>query len=140
MSPVRGVVEKGCLKLAKTLGTENAVTVTLNSTFTTRTNLCPSVAVAGAKSPTKTLNGDETMLRFDLNWARSNIGCKVNLHLKDGSVIVNVLITKAFRSNNESSALYYTIPPRNKFGKVFLKEIAWAERLDSHLLMTSAVA
>jgi len=58
-SPVRGVVNKGCLKLAKTLGTENAVTATLNSTFTTRTKLCPSAAVAGAKSPTKTLNGEK---------------------------------------------------------------------------------
>lgn len=80
------------------------------------------------------------MLRFDLNWARSKIGCKVNLHLKDGSVIVNVLITNALRSNSESSVLYYTSPLRNKFGKVHLREIAWAERLDSHLFMTSDVA
>jgi len=80
------------------------------------------------------------MLRFDLNWARSNIGRKVNLHLKDGSVIVNVLITNALKSNHESSVLYYTIPLRNKFGKVHLREIAWAERLDSNLFMTSSVA
>ena len=80
------------------------------------------------------------MLRFDLNWARSKIGCKVNLHLKDGSVIVNVLITNALKSKHESSALYYTSPLRNKFGKVHLREIAWAERLDSHLFMTSDVA
>jgi len=72
------------------------------------------------------------MLRFDLNWARSNIGRKVNLHLKDGSVIVNVLITNALKNNHESSALYYTIPLRSRLGKVNLKEIAWAERLDSH--------
>jgi len=80
------------------------------------------------------------MLRFDLNWARSNIGRKVNLHLKDGSVIVNVLITNALRSNHESSVLHYTIPLRNKFGKVPLREIAWAERLDSHLFITSKAA
>jgi hypothetical protein len=80
------------------------------------------------------------MLRFDLNWARSNIGRKVNLHLKDGSVIVNVLITNALKGNQESSALYYTIPLRNKFGKVHLREIAWAERLDVHLFTTSGVA
>jgi len=80
------------------------------------------------------------MLRFDLNWARSNIGQKVNLHLKDGSVIVNVLITKALKSNHESSVLHYSIPFRNKFGKVHLKEIAWAERLDSHLFLTSGLA
>jgi len=79
------------------------------------------------------------MLRFDLNWARSNIGRKVNLHLKDGSVIINVLITKALKSKKENSALYYTIPLRNKFGKVHLKEIAWAERLDSHLFATGGV-
>lgn len=53
-SPVRGVVKKGCLKLAKTLGTESALTITLNSTFTTRTKPCLSAAVAGAKSLTKT--------------------------------------------------------------------------------------
>jgi len=80
------------------------------------------------------------MLRFDLNWARSNIGRKVNLHLKDGSVIVNVLITNALKSSRKSSVLHYTIPSRNKFGKVHLREIAWAERLDSHLFMTSDVA
>jgi len=80
------------------------------------------------------------MLRFDLNWARSNIGRKVNLHLKDGSVIVNVLITNASRSIHESSVLYYTIPPRNKVGKVNLREIDWVERLDTHLLVTSGVA
>jgi hypothetical protein len=80
------------------------------------------------------------MPRFDLNWARSNVGRKVNLHLKDGSVIVNVLITKALRKAHENSSLYYTVPIKNKIVKVFLQEIAWAERLDSHLLMTSSVA
>jgi hypothetical protein len=82
----------------------------------------------------------EPVLRFDLNWARSNIGRKVNIHLKDGSVIVNVLITNAFKSNRENSALYYTIPLRNKFGRVPLRDIAWAERLDTHLSMSSGVA
>jgi len=80
------------------------------------------------------------MLRFDLNWARSNIGRKVNLHLKDGSVIVNVLIANAFKNKQESSALYYTIPLRNGLGKVHLKEIAWAERLDTSLFTTNEAA
>jgi len=79
------------------------------------------------------------MLRFDLNWARSNIGHKVNLHLKDGSVIVNVLITNALKSQHESSALYYAVPLTEKFGKVYLREIAWAERLDPHLFLTGGV-
>ena len=82
----------------------------------------------------------KTMLRFDLNWARSNIGHKVNIHLKDGSVIVNVLITSAFKSNHESSALYYAIPLRSKFGKVSLREIEWAERIDTYFFMPNSVA
>jgi len=53
-SPVRGVVKKGCLKLAKTLGTESALTAILNFTFITRTKPCPSATVAGAKLLTKT--------------------------------------------------------------------------------------
>jgi len=82
------------------------------------------------------------MLKFDLNWARSNVGRRVNLHLKDGSVIINVLITRALRvrGNCERSVLHYAIPQRNKNGKVFLKEIAWAERLDSQMFASDEVA
>jgi hypothetical protein len=75
------------------------------------------------------------MLRFDLNWARSNIGQKVNLHMKDGSVIVNVLIAHALKDSREISAIYYTTPLRSRLSKVHLNEIAWIERLDSHLLI-----
>ena len=82
----------------------------------------------------------KTMLRFDLNWARSNIGQKVNLHMKDGSVIVNVLIAHALKDSHEISAIYYTSPLKSKLGKVCLNEIAWIERLDSHLLMTEGAA
>jgi len=80
------------------------------------------------------------MLRFDLNWARSNVGRKMNIHLKDGSVIVNVLVTRALRRSDESSILYYSIPLRNKFGKVPLRDIVWAERLDAHLLTVGGAA
>jgi len=80
----------------------------------------------------------DSMLRFDLNWARSNIGQKVNLHMKDGSVIVNVLIAHALKDSNEISAIYYTSPLKSRVGKVYLNEIAWAERLDTHLLTESA--
>jgi hypothetical protein len=80
------------------------------------------------------------MLRFDLNWARSNIGQKVNLHMKDGSVIVNVRIMHALKDEHQSSAIYYTIPFRNRLGKVHLNEIAWAERLDTSLVSIGEVA
>jgi hypothetical protein len=49
---------KRWLKCAKTRGTANALTVTLKSTFTTRTRRCQSAADAGAKSPTKKYNGE----------------------------------------------------------------------------------
>ena len=75
-----------------------------------------------------------------MNWARSNIGRKVNLHLKDGSVIINVLITHALRDSRENSAIYYTTPLKSRMGKVNLNQIAWAERLDTHLLATGTVA
>lgn len=80
------------------------------------------------------------MLRFDLNWARSNIGQKVNLHMKDGSVIVNVLIAHALKDSHETSAIYYTTPLKSRLGKVHLNEIAWAERLDANLIPTSRIA
>ncbi len=80
------------------------------------------------------------MLRFDLNWARSNVGQKVNLHMKDGSVIVNVLITHALKDSHEISAIYYTTPLKRRLGKVYLNEVAWAERLDAHVLTTAAIA
>ena len=49
---------KGWLKRAKTRGTANALTATLNSTFTIRTRHCQYAADAGAKSPTKKYNGE----------------------------------------------------------------------------------
>lgn len=80
------------------------------------------------------------MLRFDLNWARSNIGQKVNLHMKDGSVIVNVLIAHALKDSHEISAIYYMTPLKSRLDKVHLNEIAWAERLDTSLFPTDRIA
>jgi hypothetical protein len=60
--------------------------------------------------------------------------------MKDGSVIVNVLITHALKDGHQNSAIYYTIPFRNRLGKVHLNEIDWAERLDTSLVSTSEVA
>ena len=51
------------------------------------------------------------MERFDLNSARSVVGHNVNLHLKDGSVIINVLITEVERKNRgKRVTVYYTTP------------------------------
>jgi hypothetical protein len=75
------------------------------------------------------------MSRIDLNVARSHIGQKVNLHLKDGSVIVNVIVTKAghtiygFEPNR--SFLHFAPTTRGKISKIPLKEIDWMEPLSS---------
>ena len=76
------------------------------------------------------------MLRFDLNSARSHVGRKVNLHLKDGSVIVNVLVVEATskEDNQNRSALYFKTSEK-KTTRILVREIEWAERLDNHLLI-----
>ena len=77
------------------------------------------------------------MSRIDLNVARSHIGQKVNLHLKDGSVIVNVIVTKAgytiygFEPNR--SVLHFAPSARGKISKIPLREIEWMEPLSNYL-------
>ena len=82
----------------------------MKSTFTIRASGYLSVENAGATSQTKTLSG-EIMGKFDLNSARSVVGRNVNLYLKDGSVIINVLITGVERKNHgKRVTVYYTTP------------------------------
>lgn len=78
----------------------------------------------------------KAMLRFDLNSARSHVGRKVNLHLKDGSVIINVLVVDATakKAGHSQSALYFTTP-RKRTMRILVRKIEWAERLDTHLLI-----
>ncbi len=77
------------------------------------------------------------MVNFDLNSARSYVGHNVNLHLKDGSVIINVLVTEVQRNNNENSPTLQYVTPTRRIMRVRLREIEWAERLNPYLLMTS---
>jgi len=71
------------------------------------------------------------MHRIDLNVARSHIGRKVNLYLKDGSVIVNVLITNAVRNlyglEPNRSMLHFTAAINGRIRKVPLREVEWME-------------
>jgi hypothetical protein len=77
------------------------------------------------------------MNRIDLNVARSHIGQKVNLHLKDGSVIVNVIVTKAGRIiygfEPNRSVLHFAQSVRGKVSRIPLKEIEWMEPLSNYL-------
>ncbi len=75
------------------------------------------------------------MEKFDLNSARSVVGHNVNLHLKDGSVIINVLITDVERKNHGKRVTVHYTSPTKRMRKVHLREIEWAERLDPHVFM-----
>ena len=78
------------------------------------------------------------MHQIDLNMARSHIGRKVNLHLKDGSVIVNVLITNARRNlyglEPSRSMLHFTAQVSRKINKIPLREIEWMEPVNNYLV------
>lgn len=76
------------------------------------------------------------MGKFDLNSARSVVGHNVNLHLKDGSVIINVLITHERKNHGEGVTVYYAAPIE-RMREVPLREIEWTERLDPHVFMGS---
>ena len=88
---------------------------------------------AGIKSPTKTKDG-ETMESFSANSARSYIGKNVNLHLKDGAVIVNVQLTKLHKGPGKNSNQLEYAPPNRRATRIPLRNIAWAEMLNTSLM------
>jgi hypothetical protein len=76
--------------------------------------------------------------RFSLNVAKSFLGKNVNLHLKDGSVIVNVQLTEIQRDEFNRTAFVKCVPYRNRNAfRIPLKSVAWAELLNLNLFMTS---
>jgi hypothetical protein len=76
------------------------------------------------------------MERFGMNTARSFLGKNVNLHLKDGSVIVNVLLSRIDKDEYQRRAFVECIPYgyRNAF-RIPLKNVAWAEMLNLNLVL-----
>ena len=79
------------------------------------------------------------MENFSVNSARSFIGRNVNLHLKDGAVIVNVQLTKLFSGMGKNNKVIVYAPPGNRKAIcVPLKNIAWAEMLNSNLMKNPA--
>jgi hypothetical protein len=78
------------------------------------------------------------MERFGMNTAKSFIGKNVNLHLKDGSVIVNVLLSEILRDDFKKENFVKCIPYRKESEfRIPLKSIAWAELLNLNLLLSS---
>lgn len=109
---------------------------TSSSTSKLKAKTSPYANSAGAESLNKTGNGE--MESFSANSARSYIGKNVNLHLKDGAVIVNVQLTKIHKAAGKNNNLIeYTLANR-KGSRIPLRAIAYAENLNVNLMQTSA--
>jgi hypothetical protein len=75
------------------------------------------------------------MENFSLNSAKSFIGKNVNLHLKDGSVIINVHLTSIRKANLGKENLIEYVPYGNhKQTRIPLRSVAWAELLNINLM------
>jgi len=77
------------------------------------------------------------MERFSTNTAKSLLGRNVNLHLKDGSVIVNVFLAEIQKDEFKRKAFVKCVPyGRKNTLRIPLKNIAWTELLNLNLIMT----
>ena len=75
--------------------------------------------------------GEEIMESFSLNSAKSFLGKNVNLHLKDGAVIVNVHLTRIKKDQFGKARFLEYVPFGNqKIGRIPLHHVAWAELLN----------
>jgi hypothetical protein len=74
------------------------------------------------------------MENFSLNSAKSFIGKNVNLHLKDGSVIINVKLTAITKNQYSKTSLLEYIPYGNcNITKIPIRNVAYAEMLNRNL-------
>jgi hypothetical protein len=74
-------------------------------------------------------------MTFNLNVARSFLGKNVNLHLKDGSVIVNVQLAEIQKDTLKRKLFVKCVSHGNgSTFKIPLKSIAWAELLNLNLI------
>ena len=72
---------------------------------------------------------------FSLNSAKSFLGKNVNLHLKDGAVIINVRLTGIRKGDFGKGNFVDYVPFGNgKSDCVPLRNIVWAERLNMALM------
>ena len=77
------------------------------------------------------------MENFCLNSAKTYIGKNVNLHLKDGDVIVNVHLTAIKKAElGKMNLLEYTSFGSSNKEKIPLKNIAYAKKLNRNILFT----
>ena len=78
------------------------------------------------------------MENFSVNSAKSYIGKNVNLHLKDGAVIVNVQLIGIDKGSGKNSLIEYTSYRNRRTTRIPLRNVAWAEMLNPNLLQRAA--
>jgi hypothetical protein len=79
------------------------------------------------------------MENFSLNSAKSYIGKNVNLHLKDGAVIVNVQLTAIKKAETgKVNLLEYHTYGNYRTTKIPLRSIAYAEMLNRNIIQTQS--
>ena len=71
--------------------------------------------------------GVYNLRRFYVNVAKSYVGRNVNLHLKDRSVIINVLVT-GVKGNKRNPKLHYRTPDGR--AEVSIKDVDWVQPLN----------
>lgn len=120
--------------IVRILGKRNAERTTLNSISNSKGKDCPYVDNVGEDLLKRMWSGEQ-MQSFGLNSARSLLGKNVNLHLKDGSVIVNVQVDAIQKDDLQKQKFVRCIPyGASEMLRVPLKTIAWAERLNLNLI------
>jgi hypothetical protein len=78
------------------------------------------------------------MESFSANSARSYLGRNVNLHLKDGAVIVNVHLTRIRKGTGKHNHQLEYANGNRKAACLPLKNIAWAEMINLSLIKNHA--
>jgi hypothetical protein len=76
------------------------------------------------------------MENFSLNSAKSFLGKNVNLHLKDGSVIINVQLKGIHKDGNlgKGNLIDYVPYGNHKHTRIPLRTVAYAELLNLNLM------
>lgn len=78
------------------------------------------------------------MENFSLNSAKSFLGKNVNLHLKDGAVIINVQLTKIKNGEyGKRKLVEYSVCGNREISIIPLRNIAWAELLNLNLIQAA---
>jgi hypothetical protein len=78
------------------------------------------------------------METFSLNSAKSFLGRNVNLHLKDGAVIVNVYLKRIRKDEGKRNFLEYIPYGNRKTAHILIRNVAWAEMLNFNIFQAAA--